>query len=117
MVYRRRRAPKTRVRRSYPRFTRARRRARGILGGMRLNWKSLAVGTAGLVVAQRFQPFGGAYKPAIDKIAVGAIASMAKMDNMDLVTAGIKEGVATLVNQALQGGISFGSVGATGGSL
>jgi len=97
--------------RSYPR--RAYRRARtGFAGlGKGLSIKNLAVGAAALTIAKMFQPFGGNYKPAVDKIACGVILPAIKMDNNDLLTAGIKEGIATLVTGYLSG------AGYSGGSL
>ena len=62
-----------------------------------------AAGAAGLVVMQRYQPFGGSYKPAIDKIALGVVLPMVGMGNKDMLSVGIKEGIATIVNQYLGG--------------
>lgn len=97
-----------RKRRSYiPRARRAIRRrggARGILSGLFPGGLVQTVaGAGGLVVMQRYQPFGGAYKPAIDKIALGVVMPMVGMGNKDMLSVGIKEGIATLVNQYLGG--------------
>ena len=113
----RRRSPKqvrrkktmARKRRSYrPRIRRAVRRrggVRGILSGLFPGGiMHTAVGAGGLVVMQRYQPFGGSYKPAIDKIALGVALPMIGMGNKDFLSVGIKEGIATLVNQYLGGG-------------
>ena len=85
------------------------RRGRGLLGGLGagLTLKSVAFGTAGLLVAERFQPFGGAYKPAIDKIAIGLVGPMVGMDNHDMLTVGVKEGLATFVDGFLGGSSSI----------
>lgn len=105
-----------RKRRSYrPRIRRAYRRrggVRGILGGIMPGGILPAVaGVGGLIVAQRYQPFGGAYKPAIDKIALGVVLPMIGMDNRDMLSVGIKEGIATLVNSYLGGGEAVSSGG------
>jgi len=95
------------------------RRARGFIIGLGrgLSLKSVAAGSLGLMAMQRFQPFGGVYKPAIDKIALGILLPMVKLDNQDMLTVGIKEGLATLVNQYLGGfpGLGIGPV--QGGAL
>lgn len=80
-------------------------RAKGLLGGLGggLTIKGVAFGTAGLMVAQRFQPFGGEYKPAVDKIAIGLVGPMVGMGQHDMLTVGIKEGLATLANSVLGG--------------
>lgn len=105
----RRKENMARKRRSYrPRIRRAVRRrggVRGILGGIMPGGILPAIaGVGGLIVAQRYQPFGGAYKPAIDKIALGIALPMIGMDNRDMLSVGIKEGIATVVNQYLGGG-------------
>jgi len=64
---------------------------------------NLAVGAGGLLLAARFQPFGGAYKPALDKVATGVALNAVGMDNSDLITVGLKEGIATLANGYLSG--------------
>jgi hypothetical protein len=69
----------------------------GKLGGV-LPW---AAGIAGLLVASKFQPFGGRYKPVVDSVATGAVLSAVGLDNMDLVTAGAKWGIATAINDYL----------------
>jgi len=45
----------------------------------------------------------GAYDPAIQKIAAGAVLGFARMDNKDLITAGAKEGIATLIDNFTSG--------------
>lgn len=96
------------TRRSYPRARRTYSRAKGFMGklgiGKGMTVKSLIAGSAALIVAQRYQPFGGPYKPAIDKVASGIVLNVAHLDNADLISAGIKEGVATLVNGYLGSG-------------
>lgn len=108
-----------RIRRYRPSIRRAIRRhtggrgLRGLAGGiMPGGILPLAVGTAGLIVAQRYQPFGGQYKSAIDKIALGIVLPMIGMGNQDMLSVGIKEGIATVVNTYLGGG-----AGTTGGGL
>jgi len=89
-----------------------RRRARGFITGLGkgLSLKSIAAGSLGLMAMQRFQPFGGVYKPAVDKIVLGIILPMIKLDNQDMLTVGIKEGIATLANQYLGAGAGIGQV-------
>lgn len=80
-------------------------RTKSMLGGLGggLTIKSVAFGTAGLIVANMYQPFGGAYKPAIDKIAIGLVGPMVGMGQHDMLTVGVKEGLATLVSGYLGG--------------
>jgi len=94
---------KKRVAAAKVRYTR---RAKGLLPGIGrgLSFKGLAAGTLGLILAERYQPFGGIYKPAIDKIAIGLVAPMAGMDNHDMLTVGIKEGLAKVVGGYLMPG-------------
>jgi hypothetical protein len=110
-------ARRGRVKRVYryarPRFRRARRRI-GSIGFGKLNVKNMLAGTIGLLLAQNFQPWGGDYKPIVDKIAAGAGLSLVGLDNTDLVTAGVKEGIAYTVTKYLQGG---GIGGSSGGML
>jgi len=82
------------------------RRARGMFSGLGrgLSIKSLAAGTVGLILTERYQPFGGIYKPAIDKMAIGLISPMIGMDNQDMLTVGVKEGLAKFVGGYLGGG-------------
>lgn len=95
---------KTRKRaaRAKKRYTR---RARGLMGGLGkgLSFKSLASGTLGLILTDRYQPFGGVYKPAVDKIAIGIVGPMMGLDNQDMLTVGIKEGLARVVGGYLGG--------------
>lgn len=75
------------------------------MGGIgKVSVKNTAIGTGLLMAMQRFQPFGGNYKPAVDKLAVGVIGKVAKIGQADMLTVGIKEGLATLGNQYLGGG-------------
>lgn len=91
-------------------------RSRGFLGMPKLgNLKELAAGAGALVVMRRYQPFGGAYKPSLDKVAAGVALNAIKLGNSDLVTSGIKEGLSVLVDSFLGGGLSIGESG--GGSL
>ena len=98
--------------RSYrPRFTRARARyhraggLKGMASGLFPDGiLKTAVGAGALIAAQRYQPFGGQYKPAIDKIALGVILPVVGMGNKDFLSVGIKEGIATVVNGYLGGG-------------
>jgi len=83
-------------------------KARGFLGGGGLSLKSIGIGTAGLIVAQRFQPFGGAYKPAVDMLAVGLAGGALHMGQHDMLTAGVKVGLATLANGYLGGSMGTG---------
>jgi len=97
-----------------------RRRTAGLLRGVGrgLSLKALAAGSLGLMVMQRFQPFGGVYKPAVDKIALGIVLPMLKLDNADMLSVGIKEGIATLANQYLAGGLAgIGMSQTQGGAL
>lgn len=91
-----------RVGRAKKRYTR---RARGLMGGLGkgLSFKSLAAGTLGLILTDRYQPFGGVYKPAVDKIAIGIVGPMMGLDNQDMLTVGIKEGLARVVGGYLGG--------------
>jgi len=100
------------TRRVYVKAKKGYRKAKGILGGLGkgLSLKGIATGTAGLVLTQRFNPFGGSYKPVIDKIGAGLALGMLKMDNADLISSGIKEGLAQVVNSYL-GGSSGSTVG------
>ena len=110
---------KTKIRYVRAKVRRARARARG-LGIKGLSVKDMIAGTVGLIVAQRYQPFGGQYKGAVDKVATGLVLNVAKLDNKDLITAGIKEGLATLANSYLSGGglgLSLGSTTTTGEAL
>jgi hypothetical protein len=68
--------------------------------GSIMQWIS---GAAGLILMQRYQPFGGVYKPAIDKIAIGVTMPMVGLDNRDMLSVGIKEAIATLANSYLGG--------------
>ncbi len=88
--------------------TRYTRRAKGILPGLGrgLSFKGLAAGTLGLILMERYQPFGGVYKPAIDKIAIGIVAPMVGMDNQDMLSVGIKEGLAKVVGGYLGMGVA-----------
>jgi hypothetical protein len=113
--------PRYRRRRSYSRPTRWRtryapsirrygRRARGGIAGLRkLSVKNVVVGSLGLWLIRRLNPFGGMYKPAVDKVATGFVLGMAGMDNGDLITVGVKEGVATLADSFIGGGWSVGT--------
>lgn len=94
------------ARRSPARRSSYRSRAKGLLGGLGkgLTLKGIATGTAGLIAAQRLNPFGGIYKPAVDMVASGTVLGMLNMDNNDLVSSGIKVGLSTIVNQYLFGG-------------
>ena len=85
---------------------RAYRRARtGLAGlGKGLSIKGLVTGVAGIALMKKYNPYGGEYKPAIDKIVPGVVLPMIKMDNHDLLTAGIKEALATAVDTYLLGG-------------
>ena len=89
---------------------------RGLFGGFGkgLTLKSIAVGAGGLVALQKFPVLGfaGAYKSAADKIAIGVIGPMLGADNHDMLTVGIKEGLATFVGGFL-GGSQQISVGGT----
>ena len=91
-------------------------RSSGFLGkfGMKGGLMNSLVGAGALVVAQRYQPFGGQYKPAVDKILLGVALPMVGMDNRDFLSVGIKEGIATLANSYLGGGAT---VPTNGGSL
>jgi len=109
-----------RIRRWRPKWSPIRRRTKGFITGLGkgLSLKSIAAGSLGLMAMQRFQPFGGIYKPAIDKIALGIVLPMVKLDNQDMLTVGIKEGLATLANQYLLGGFPGLGIGqAQGGAL
>lgn len=90
------------------------RTTRGLLGG-KLTIKSVAIGTAALVAMKRLQPFGGIYKPALDKIASGLALGAVKMDNSDLVTSGVKEALSILVDGFLGGNLGFQGIGEQGG--
>ena len=69
-----------------------------------MNLKSVAFGTAGLVLTDRYQPYGGAYRGPLNKMAIGLIGPMVGMDNHDMFTVGVKEGLATLVTGYLGAG-------------
>ena len=88
-------------------------RARGLTRGLGrgLSVKNILAGTIGLILMQRYQPFGGQYKPAVDKIALGITLPIAGLDNADMLTVGVKEAVATLVNSYLGGGLGSGGGG------
>ena len=93
-----------------------------MFGGIRQNLglKALAVAAIGLPLMRRFQPFGGAYKPAVDMSALGIISNTMGAGNADLISAGIKYGIATAVDQYLLGGLLGGLGGGnaqTGGGL
>jgi hypothetical protein len=110
-------ARRGRVKRVYryvsPRVRRARRRI-GRIGLGKFTLKNALAGTVGLLLMQNFQPWGGDYKPIVDKVGAGAALSLVGLDNTDLVTAGIKEGIAYTVTKYLQGG---GIGGTSGGSM
>ena len=79
-------------------------RARGLLGSVAgLTLKSLAFGTAGIIATDRYQPYGGAYRPALNKVLIGVTGPMVGMDNRDMLTVGVKEGLATFVGGYLGG--------------
>ena len=90
-------------------------RARGLLGGIAggLTLKNVAFGTAGLIVTERFQPYGGAYRGPLNKVLIGIAGPMMGMDNRDMLTVGVKEGLATLVGGYL--GYSTGGAPASNG--
>ena len=79
----------------------------------------MVTGAGGLVIMQRYQPFGGPYKPAIDKIALGMVLPIVGMGNKDMLSVGIKEAIATVVNSYLGGtALPFvGNVQAPSGAL
>lgn len=83
--------------------TKVKRSGKKLFGGIG-SPKGLLIGSVGLMAAQRFQPFGGAYKPAVDKIAVGLVGQAVGMGQSDLLSAGIKEGLATLASGFMGGG-------------
>ena len=76
------------------------------------NIKSMIAGGAGLIavkmVRERFINLGN-YNTAVDSIATGAILGMLKLDNKDLITAGIKQAVAQGGKDLLSGTLFGGS--------
>jgi hypothetical protein len=92
-------------RRSFTRNVRvARRRAsRGLLG---MNLKHMAIGGVALMGVKIARPHLinlGNYNAAAESVIAGAAMSILKMDNKDLISAGIKQGVAQLGADLLAG--------------
>jgi len=106
-------AKRRRYYRPATRVKHAARRAKGMFSGLGrgLSIKSLAAGTVGLILTERYQPFGGIYKPAIDKMAIGLVSPMIGMDNQDMLTVGVKEGLAKFVGGYLGGGAAASTNG------
>jgi hypothetical protein len=106
-------------RRSYRRYPRrVYRRARTGMAGLRrdLGIKSAAAGTIGLILAKKVIGDNswlglnlGVWNEPAQKIATGVVAGMAKLDNVDLISAGVKEALATAVDTYLLSGTAFGT--------
>ncbi|MEM2169875.1 MAG: hypothetical protein QW186_08780 [Candidatus Bathyarchaeia archaeon] len=96
----------------------ARRIRRGLRGlGRYMSWKSIIAGVATLWVMKKLigenslTGFSvGNYDPAVQKIATGFVDQAVGMDNADMISVGIKEGVATLLDN-LSAGVGFGRGG------
>lgn len=97
-------------------YGRSYRRSRG--GSKLFNIKSMIAGGVGLIavkmVRERFINLGN-YNTAVDSIATGAVLKMLKLDNTDLITAGIKQLVAQGGKDLLSGGL-FGVTSASVGA-
>lgn len=108
--------------RSYaPRYARARRRG-GKLGFGGFNIKNILSGVIGLFLAKKAVGTNsllgfsmGLYDPGLQKIAAGAGLGAVGFDNHDLLTAGVKELVATAIDSYVGGGGLLG--GGNGSSL
>jgi len=104
---RRRRYGRVRVIRRYVRPVRSRIRR----GGRGLwSWKSVLAGAIGLLAMKKVigenSMVGvslGSYDPAVQKIATGFILSQVGLDSSDLISAGVKEGVATIADNLIAG--------------
>jgi len=91
------------------------------LGGKKL--ANFAIGGALLAGARRLPDFAGPYQGAVDKIIVGGGASLAGIGgHRDLLTAGLKEAIADVIDiellprvGGLFGGILGGAKAANGG--
>jgi len=113
---RRRRYGRVRVIRRYVRPVRRRIRR----GGRGLwSWKSVLAGAIGLLAVKKVIGENsalnislGSYDPAVQKIATGFILSQVGLDNSDLISAGVKEGVATIADNLIAGK-GIGGLGAT----
>ena len=103
-------------------YRRARRRG-GLLtrGGMTNN----VVGALGILAAKKVVGENslvglnlGAYNPAVQKIGAGFVLRTVGMSNEDLISAGIKEGFATVIDNYTSGrGLGLGRVvGGNGGN-
>ena len=105
-------------RRAAPSFSRRRsRRSGGLLG---VNVKSMIAGGAGLIVVkmvrERFINLGN-YNTAADSIVTGGILGMLKLDNKDLITAGVKQAVAQGGKDLLSGTLFGGSTSSMNGGV
>jgi hypothetical protein len=105
------RKTKIRYRTRFARFrSRSRRGSRG------MNIKAMVAGGIGLIgvkmVRERFINLGNYNTPA-DSIITGAVMKMLKLDNGDLISAGIKQGVAQ-VGRDLLAGTLFGGTTVSG---
>jgi len=112
-------ARKRRARRAIARLPRIRRRRLGLRFG-RQSAKAWLAGALGLFLVQRFNPLlaGTVYKPAVDKVITGIGLQALGLDNSDLTTAGIKEGLSTLLNDFTGGmGPMFGGAARAGDIL
>jgi len=106
-----------RITRYRTRYVGARRRiGRKGLGGF--NVKNILSGVIGLFLAKKAVGVNsllgfsmGTYDPGIQKMVAGVGLGAVGMDNRDLLTAGVKESVATLIDNYMGGGGLFGGGG------
>ena len=101
-------------RRSYFRIP-SRRRVRK---GIRFNWKNSLIGAAGLMAVKMVRPHLvnlGNYNTPVESIATGAVLKMVGMDNTDLISAGIKQGIAQVGRDLLSGTLFGGNTNNEGG--
>lgn len=106
-----------RVRRSVGRY-RSFRRSGGF--GQGFNIKTMAAGAIGLLAAKKIVGPNslvrislGDYDGPAQNITAGIALHMLKLDNRDLITAGVKQGLATAADNIISGkGLGFG-VGST----
>lgn len=114
---------KTKTRKVYVKAKKSYRRASGILGSMlggaksNLGLKSIAYSAVALPVVSRFQPFGGRYKGAIDMVAAGFIGNAVKCPSSDLISAGVKIGIANVVDDYLLGSFLGSGQSSVGGGV
>jgi hypothetical protein len=75
------------------------------------------IGAAGLMAVKVIRPHLinlGNYNTPAESIATGAVLKMVGMDNSDLISAGIKQGIAQVGRDLLSGGLNFGGNAGTG---